>query len=298
MIREDNKSLSCKANYKQTVVFLPPDFSLYEKGGFIMVKICVDAGHGGSDTGATGYGIREKDITLKIAKKIQEYLGEYKDVSVKMSRTGDSYPSLTDRTNEANAWGADLFLSIHINSSGGTGYEDYRYTSLGVSSRTAKIQKAIHKAVLAKNRLGDRGMKTANFHVLRESKMSAVLTENGFIDTKSESDKMKHQLWISDVALGHANGIATYYGLKKNADNHVGGDGKKGKYGEIQITSKSGSVYVMDKPDRNNSDNLGTASGRLPLNGSMRGKNNANGYWEVEYGEQLGYVSANLAERV
>lgn len=55
-------------------------------------------------------------------------LEDYKDVSVKMSRTGDTYPSLSARTKAANEWAADIFLSIHINAGGRTGYEDFIYT--------------------------------------------------------------------------------------------------------------------------------------------------------------------------
>src|SRR5690625_4189365 len=104
-----------------------------------MIKMYLDAGPGGSDQGAIANGIKEKDITLKIAKKVQKYLKDYKNVSVKMSRTGDTYPSLTQRTNEANAWGADAFVSIHINSGGGVGYEDFIYNG-NVSGKTKTLQ--------------------------------------------------------------------------------------------------------------------------------------------------------------
>lgn len=265
------------------------------------VKVYVDAGHGGSDAGATGHGIKEKDVTLKIAKKVQEYLGRFKGVSVKMSRTDDSFPSLTDRTNEANSWGADLFLSVHINSAGGVGFESFRYTTLGSSTKTAKIQEEIHNAVLNNNGLKDRGMKQENLHVLRESSMDAILTENGFIDTESESNKMKDSSWISAVAHGHVDGIVNHYGLEKKSSNggssSTVGSSESGSEGKLKITSESGSVYVMDEPDKNSSNNLGTASGTLPLNGSIRGKNSDSGYWEVQFEGKLGYVSGNLGEQ-
>lgn len=217
-----------------------------------MVKIYVDAGHGGSDNGASGNGIHEKDITLNIAKKVKEYLNRFKNVSVKMSRTDDSFPSLNDRTNEANSWGADLFLSIHINSAGGVGFETYRYTTLGAGSKTAKIQKAVHDATLKNNDLKDRGMKTGNLHVLRESHMDAILTENGFIDTKAEADKMKDQKWINAVAHGHVDGIADYYGLKKDSGSSSGSGSGKTKY--VKVLADSLSVY--NKADWNAKDQL------------------------------------------
>lgn len=215
-----------------------------------MVKIYVDAGHGGSDPGAQGNGINEKDITLKIAKKVQEYLGDYSNASVKMSRTGDSYPTLTQRTNEANAWGADFFLSIHINSGGGTGYEDFVYTTISGGSKTGKIRSSIHTEVMKQNGLSDRGKKKENLHVLRESAMPAVLTENGFIDNTAEANKMKSQTWINDVARGHVNGLAKAFNLKKK-DGAGGGSGSgKTKYVEVLVSS----LWVYNKPDWNAKD--------------------------------------------
>lgn len=81
-----------------------------------MVKIFIDPGHGGSDPGATGNGLQEKTLTLQIALALRTILiNEYEGVSLLLSRTSDQYVSLSDRTNAANSWGADFFLSIHIN---------------------------------------------------------------------------------------------------------------------------------------------------------------------------------------
>lgn len=199
-----------------------------------MVKIFVDAGHGGNDPGAQANGLSEKDVTLKIAKKVQEYLGEYSNATVKMSRTTDKAVSLTARTNAANAWGADYFLSIHINAGGGTGYEDYIYHTLSDTSQTAKLRNTIHQEVIKLNGLNNRGKKKENLHVLRESSMPAMLSENGFIDTKADADKMKNAAWINDVARGHVNGLAKALGLQ---GGNGGGNGGSKKYIEILVDS-------------------------------------------------------------
>ncbi len=60
----------------------------------------------------------------------------------------------------------------------------------------------------------NRGKKRANFHVLRESNMPAVLTENGFIDNSSDAAKLKSDAYLNRIALGHANGIAQALGLR------------------------------------------------------------------------------------
>lgn len=184
------------------------------------MKLYLDPGHGGKDPGAQGNGLDEADITLDIALKLRSILlHDYEGIEVKMSRTINKFVSLSQRTNEANAWGADFFLAIHINSGSksATGYEDYIYTNLSNSSKSAKIQDIIHAEVLKHNQLKDRGQKKANFHVLRESKMPAILTENGFIDNAHDSALMKQATWCQNVALGHANGIAKAFGLKRKA---------------------------------------------------------------------------------
>ncbi|WAA10039.1 N-acetylmuramoyl-L-alanine amidase [Fervidibacillus albus] len=179
-----------------------------------MVKIFIDPGHGGSDPGAVGNGLLEKNINLKIARKISQMLvNEYEGVSVRMSRTGDQTVSLTERTNNANGWGADYYLSIHVNAGGGTGFESFVYTT--VSTRTKNLQKIIHEQVLKQVDFRNRGMKQANFHVLRETKMSALLTENGFIDNPVDAAKLKSDAFLEKIARGHVNGLVNAFQLKK-----------------------------------------------------------------------------------
>lgn len=181
-----------------------------------MVKIFIDPGHGGTDPGAVGYGIQEKNVTLQIGLKIREILErEYSNVSVRMSRTGDSTVSLSQRTNAANSWGADFLYSIHVNSGGGVGYEDFIYSRLSNSSRTAQMQRTIHSEIISRINMNDRGMKKADFHMLRESNMDAVLTENGFIDNAGDAAKMKNPSWIESVARGHVVGLEKVFNLQK-----------------------------------------------------------------------------------
>ncbi|MFD1407468.1 N-acetylmuramoyl-L-alanine amidase [Kroppenstedtia eburnea] len=178
-------------------------------------KIFLDPGHGGSDAGAVGNGLQEKDVTLKIALETRRILlEEYEGVTVKMSREKDATVSLTQRTDAANAWNATFYLSIHINAGGGTGFESYRYVQNG-SSTTMTAQRNLHAAVLSASGWKDRGQKWANFHVLRESKMPAVLTENGFIDTSGDAAKLKETSFLKKLGRAHAEGLAKTFGLKK-----------------------------------------------------------------------------------
>ena len=93
--------------------------SISQQLGLKVHRVVIDAGHGGNDTGAIGpSGIKEKDITLQIAKRVQEkLLGEFPDVEVIMTRDDDRTLALQDRTNTANSAAADLFISIHCNAS-------------------------------------------------------------------------------------------------------------------------------------------------------------------------------------
>lgn len=177
------------------------------------IKVAVNFGHGGPDSGAVGNGLKEKDLTKAIGKRITKLLRDNYDVVVKEIRQSQSGGGLTQITNEANNWGADIFVSIHINSGGSTGFESFIFNG-NVSSDTKKLQNAIHDAVIKGISVTDRGKKTANFAVLRQTRMPAVLTENMFIDTKADADKLKDSKFLDKVAKGHVNGIANFLGLK------------------------------------------------------------------------------------
>lgn len=186
-----------------------------------MVKIVLDAGHEGVeknlDPGAVANGLKEAELTLKIAKHIYDMLGEYEGVQLKLTRTGNQSLSLSQRAKIANDWKADFFLSIHINAGGGTGFESYIYNG-NVSAATVAYQNVIHSEIMrAIGNVKDRGKKRANYAVLRETKMPAILTENLFIDNVSDATKLKSEQFLLQVAHGHVQGIVQAFGLKKKA---------------------------------------------------------------------------------
>lgn len=184
-----------------------------------MTKIYLDPGHGGSDSGAVGNGLYEKLITLAIAKKVKSLLEEnYENVEVKMSRTGDTYPSLSARTNEANAWGADVFVSIHVDAfttNSARGFSSYIYPNSGAA--TSAMQNVMHEEIFKSVKhlnVTDRGKKQADFHVLRESNMKAILTENFFISNPQDAAYLKDSHFLDLLAHGHVIGLERYFGLK------------------------------------------------------------------------------------
>lgn len=180
-------------------------------------KIMIDPGHGGHDPGAAANGLKEKDLVLTIAKKTKAILEKVYGATVKLTRSTDIYIDLSQRARLANNWGADYFASIHINAAGGTGFESFRYVELSASSGTGKQQKIVHDAIYRKikGKAGDRGTKSKDLAVLRETKMPAVLTENLFIDRKEDAALLKQDSFLNLLAEGHAEGIAAAVGLKK-----------------------------------------------------------------------------------
>lgn len=215
-----------------------------------MVKLYIDVGHGGSDSGAIGNGLQEKDINLKISNKINELLKEYEGINVKMSRSTDKTLSLKQRTDEANKWGADLLISIHVNAGGGTGFESFIYNGT-VRSNTSKYRDIIHDEIMKVLKgVRDRGKKKANFHMLRESKMPALLTENMFIDNKNDSDLLKKESFINQIAQGHVNGIVKLFNLKKK-----------------KTSSKNGKLYKVQTGAFRNKSNAETLAKKLRKDG-------------------------------
>ncbi|MDR7002102.1 N-acetylmuramoyl-L-alanine amidase [Neobacillus niacini] len=207
-----------------------------------MVKIFIDPGHGGADSGATGNGLQEKNLTLKIATTLRDILvNEYEGVAVKLSRSSDETVSLEERTDAANNWDADYYLSIHINAGSGTGFESYIYP--GVGAPTTTYRDIIHNEVLKVVDFANRGQKSANFHVLRESSMPALLTENGFIDTSSDAAKLKNASFLTSIARGHANGLAIAFHLTKKTTVlykvQIGAFSKKSNADDLAAEAKS-----------------------------------------------------------
>jgi N-acetylmuramoyl-L-alanine amidase len=184
-------------------------------------KIYWDFGHGGTDPGGTGNGLQEKNVVLEIGKYIKEMMENYEDVECKFSRLSDKSVSLNQRTNEANAWGADLLVSVHTNAFNGlaNGFESFIYNgSYNGKSRTQAFQNTMHSKIMAKCKFFyDRGKKQGNLHMCRESAMPAILTESGFIDNKKDAAAMKDRAKLIAIAAGHVEGVAAFLGLKEKA---------------------------------------------------------------------------------
>lgn len=167
--------------------------------------IMLDAGHGGRDPGAVYNGRQEKDDSLALTLAVGELLQE-RGVDVLYTRTTDVYESPYQKVMEANAAGADFFISIHRNSSPEantySGVESLVYNKSGIKLEMAENINEQLEAVGFVN-LGVK--ERPGLVVLRRTRMPAVLVEVGFIN--SDTDNMLFDNNFNDIALGIAEGI-------------------------------------------------------------------------------------------
>ena len=178
------------------------------------VIICLSAGHGGNDPGACGSGLKEADLTGDIVDRIVPRLKAYNCDVVSVPR----YENLRARTTFANQIKASLYLSIHCNAGGGTGFESFTYT--GAGAQTKEIQATIHNAVMSgleQHNVANRGLKTANFQVLRETNMPAVLLECLFVDHPGDAALLAKEGFRDGLANEIAYGVVLAMGLQTKA---------------------------------------------------------------------------------
>lgn len=183
--------------------------------------VVVDAGHGGIDVGATGPAkSKEKDNTLAVALKLGKVL-ESKGIKVVYTRKSDKTnlpnserENLQARTSIANNSGADLFISIHNNSSpfkSIRGVESYYFIG---SAKSKTLANNIQKQIAASLKLTDRKVRFGTFYVLRNTKATSVLIELGFISNKDEEAILKSSKYQDKYAGAIAAGIFNYLNIK------------------------------------------------------------------------------------
>ncbi len=171
------------------------------------MRIFLDPGHGGSDPGAVSK-IKEADHTLAYAIELSQALKSL-GLQVVYSRTTDSFVSLSDRGKMANQSGADYFISIHFNAGGGVGIETF---ALSAGGNAEKLARAVQAPLVSYTGMANRGVKFANFQVLRDTKMPAILIEGGFVDS-SDADKIVTEANKQNFVRGVSKGLCAFLGL-------------------------------------------------------------------------------------
>ena len=175
--------------------------------------IVIDAGHGGSDAGAVGVtGKREKDVNLSIALKVQALLVNDPHLEVILTRDDDTFIELGNRGTKANEVKADAFVSIHANSvknaPSANGTESYYH-----EQASKAFTQVMHKHLLEATGFRDRGVKQANFKVIRDANMVSVLLETGFLSNAAEEAKLFTDDMQQRIAQGIVDGLKEYFGF-------------------------------------------------------------------------------------
>lgn len=204
------------------------------------VVVVLDPGHGGSDGGAQANGLSEKELNFKIASYCKAELEQYSGVTVYMTRTTDTYLTLEQRAEYARSVGANVLVSIHINSGSttATGAEVYypnsnynavagatgsgiaskilaNLTALGLTNRGTKIRNSANGTQYADGSLAD------YYGIIRESKergFAGIIVEHAFVSNASDaSNFLNSDAKLQKLGIADATGIAQFYGLKKGS---------------------------------------------------------------------------------
>ncbi|WP_339167114.1 N-acetylmuramoyl-L-alanine amidase [Brevibacillus sp. FSL L8-0520] len=186
------------------------------------MKIAIDAGHGPDTPGkrTPDDSMREFHFNSVVARYVRDGLKQYEGVEVLFTHTDDGSRDvpLKERTDKANTWKADVFVSIHANAFGNNwndanGIETFVYASRPAAA--VKLADAVQRAIIRATGRHDRGVKAGDLHVLRETKMTAILIECGFMTNREEAELLKGDEYRRKCAAAIVQAIAEVYGLKK-----------------------------------------------------------------------------------
>lgn len=176
-------------------------------------KVFLSAGHGGSDPGAVGNNLKEKDINLNILLACKDEL-ERHGVKVICSRTKDENDPVADEVKEANKSGAKIALSFHTNAGGGDGSETYYYTSSAEGKKLAQLCEK-HVKAIGQN---SRGIKSGNhLYFVNGTSMVAVLCECAFVDNKTDKKIIDTKAEQQAFGVAYAKAALEYLGIKYKA---------------------------------------------------------------------------------
>lgn len=174
-------------------------------------KVVIDAGHGGTDVGATGGGIYEKNITLDVSKRVESILKQ-RGYQVLMTRPDDKFVSLQDRVTISENYSPNIFVSIHVNSSVRpeiTGVETHYYHQYSMS-----LAQTVHSAFASAVQSPNRGLFKSKFYVINHTTCPAILVEIGFISNANERAQLVSEKRKQATAKSIADGIDNYFKQK------------------------------------------------------------------------------------
>jgi N-acetylmuramoyl-L-alanine amidase len=208
-----------------------------------MFKIAICAGHGLNTPGKrTPDDEREWTFNDKVVRAFIAEMSKYDGVEVKRfdDPTGRTDVPLHIRTNNANKWGADIYISFHHNANTAkwgawTGVETFVYTN--PNAKSLQLAKCVHPNLVRAYGLKDRGVKRGNLHIVRETKMPAVLIEGGFMDSTIDIKKLRDDRVLASAGAEVARGVVKYANLATGTKPLMWGktEFKKGQIGRLTI---------------------------------------------------------------
>lgn len=190
--------------------------------------IYLDAGHGGTDSGAVYFGQSEKNLNLSIFNKLSTQLKK-EGYTIMSTRSSDTYTGLQQISEKVNASNADIFVSIHFNaakSASVNGIETYWYQNYKeYPSRINKdnhlnpdrlrrsqvLAEGIHSNLVSETKATNRGVRRDTYSVLRETAIPAVLLELGYMSNQQEAKNIANSAYQDKLVQGIVKGIKNYY---------------------------------------------------------------------------------------
>jgi N-acetylmuramoyl-L-alanine amidase len=225
-----------------------------------MKKVCIDVGHGGSDSGAVANGLKEKDLNLQVGLKVREYLNPY-DVEIKMTRETDKTLTPDERVKIVNDFNPNLCVSIHHNSFNGIA-RGAEVIHSHYEKQDDKLANDILDKLLKSGMPKRRAFTKLNdnnqdyYYMIRkinDNDTDAIITEGGFVDNVEDAKLLKTEVYINAEAKAISDSVVEYLGLKikeikdelKEAVNFI--SSKTGIDKELWYSNaKSGKMQYLD----------------------------------------------------
>lgn len=169
--------------------------------------VIIDPGHGGHDKGGQWGRVYEKHLALDTSIRLESHLKKmgYNTVLIRRS---DYFISLPGRMSVANKYRNAIFISIHYNYTWKqhvSGIETFYH-----SKQSYELAKDVHRGVMSRVKVVDRGVKYARYYVIRNCKIPSILVEGGFVSNSNERSRMKTAWFRDAIARGIADGVQRF----------------------------------------------------------------------------------------
>jgi N-acetylmuramoyl-L-alanine amidase len=181
-------------------------FSLVASG-YNFRTVIIDPGHGGHDKGGQWGRVYEKHLALDTSIRLEAHLKKMGYNTI-LTRRSDHFVSLPGRMEMANKHRNAIFISIHYNYTWKqhvSGIETFYH-----NQNSHKLAKDVHRGMMSRVKVVDRGVKYARYYVIRNTQMPAILVEGGFVSNSNERSRMKTAWFRDAIARGIADGVQRF----------------------------------------------------------------------------------------